>query len=40
MDAYLAGFARAGGYRLVTTDTAFKPFTGLDLELLGKEETG
>jgi len=40
MDAYLAGFARAGGYRLVTTDTAFKQFTGLDLELLGKEETG
>ena len=40
MDAYLAGFALAGGYRMVTTDTAFKQFPGLDLELLGKEETG
>ena len=37
---YLAGFALAGGYRMVTTDTAFKQFPGLDLELLGKEETG
>ncbi len=34
MDAYLAGFALAGGYRLVTTDAAFKQFRGLDLELL------
>ncbi len=40
MDAYLAGFARAGGFRMVTTDAAFEQFTGLDLELLGKEETG
>lgn len=35
MDAYLAAFARAGGYRLVTTDTAFRQFSGLDLVLLG-----
>ena len=34
MDAYLAGFALAGGYRLVTTDAAFTQFPGLDLELL------
>jgi toxin-antitoxin system PIN domain toxin len=36
MDAYLAAFARAGGYRMVTTDAAFKQFRGLDLELLGR----
>jgi len=35
MDAYLAAFAFAGGYRMVTTDGAFKQFRGLDLELLG-----
>ena len=35
MDAYLAGFALSGGYRMVTTDMAFKQFRGLDLELLG-----
>jgi toxin-antitoxin system PIN domain toxin len=35
MDAYLAGFALAGGYRMVTTDTAFRQFSGLDLVLLG-----
>jgi toxin-antitoxin system PIN domain toxin len=35
MDAYLAAFALAGGYRMVTTDSAFKQFRGLDLELLG-----
>jgi toxin-antitoxin system PIN domain toxin len=35
MDAYLAAFAQAGGYRLVTTDAAFKQFAGLDLVLLG-----
>lgn len=40
MDAYLAGFAIAGGYRMVTTDAAFKQFRGLDLELLGRESTG
>jgi len=36
MDAYLAAFALAGGYRMVTTDAAFKQFPGLDLELLDK----
>jgi uncharacterized protein len=30
MDAYLAAFALAGGLRLVTTDIAFRNFTGLD----------
>jgi predicted nucleic acid-binding protein len=35
MDAYLTAFAQAGGYRLVTTDAAFKQFAGLDLVLLG-----
>ncbi len=35
MDAYLAAFAVAGGYRLVTTDTAFRQFEGLDLLVLG-----
>jgi toxin-antitoxin system PIN domain toxin len=35
MDAYLAAFALAGGYRMVTTDAGFKQFLGLDLELLG-----
>jgi toxin-antitoxin system PIN domain toxin len=35
MDAYLAAFAQAGGYRMVTTDAAFKQFGGLDLVLLG-----
>jgi len=34
MDAYLAAFAIAGGYRFVTTDTGFKQFKGLDLELI------
>jgi toxin-antitoxin system PIN domain toxin len=34
MDAYLAAFARAGDYRLVTIDAAFKQFAGLDLLLL------
>jgi toxin-antitoxin system PIN domain toxin len=38
MDAYLAAFALAGGYRMVTTDAAFKQFQGLDLELLGKHD--
>ncbi len=37
MDAYLAAFARAGGYQLVTTDKAFRQFRGLDLLLLGDE---
>ncbi len=35
MDAYLAAFALTGGYRIVTTDAAFKQFRGLDFELLG-----
>ena len=35
MDAYLAAFALAGGYRMVTTDSAFEQFRGVDLELLG-----
>ena len=34
MDAYLAAFARAGGYTLVTTDAAMRQFSGLDLLLL------
>lgn len=34
MDAYLAAFARAGGYRMVTTDEAFRQFRGLDLLVL------
>jgi uncharacterized protein len=36
MDAYLAAFALAGGFRLVTTDTAFRQFSGLDLLLLDR----
>jgi uncharacterized protein len=36
MDAYLAAFAIAGGYQLVTTDKGFKQFKGLDLLLLSK----
>jgi len=36
MDAYLAAFALAGRYQMVTTDAAFKQFRGLDIELLGK----
>ena len=36
MDAYLAAFAMAGGYQLVTTDHAFKQFKGLDLLVLAK----
>ncbi len=35
MDAYLAAFAMSDGYRMVTTDTAFRQFEGLDLLLLG-----
>lgn len=33
MDAYLAAFAVAGGYRLVTLDKAFGQFKGLDWEM-------
>lgn len=36
MDAYLAAFALAGQYRMVTTDTAFRQFRGLDLLVLGE----
>jgi toxin-antitoxin system PIN domain toxin len=35
MDAYLAAFARGAGWRMVTTDTAFRQFSGLDLLVLG-----
>lgn len=35
MDAYLAAFAETSGYRLVTTDKAFRQFDGLDLLLIG-----
>ena len=38
MDAYLAAFALAGRYRMVTTDAAFRQFRGLDLLLLGQRE--
>jgi toxin-antitoxin system PIN domain toxin len=34
MDAYLAAFAISGGLRLVTTDKAFRQFSGLDLLVL------
>lgn len=34
MDAYLAAFAIAGDYRMVTTDGGYTQFDGLDLELL------
>jgi predicted nucleic acid-binding protein len=36
MDAYLAAFALAGGYRLVTTDRGFRQFNGLDVVVLAK----
>jgi toxin-antitoxin system PIN domain toxin len=39
MDAYLAAFAIAGRYRMVTTDTAFRQFRGLDLLLLRRNES-
>jgi toxin-antitoxin system PIN domain toxin len=35
MDAYLAAFARAAGCEMVTTDSGFRQFEGLDLLLLG-----
>ena len=34
MDAYLAAFAFGAGYRLVTTDVAFRQFGGLDVVVL------
>lgn len=36
MDAYLAAFALAGRYSMVTTDAAFRQFRGLDLLVLGQ----
>ena len=36
MDGYLAAFALVGGYRLVTTDKAFKQFKGLGVHLLSR----
>lgn len=38
MDSYLAGFALASGFGIVTTDKAFVTFPGLDLTLLGQDE--
>ena len=35
MDAYLAAFARTGGFRLVTLDRAFSQFPDLDCLLIG-----
>ncbi len=35
VDAYLAAFARAGGFGLVTLDRAFSQFPGLDYILIG-----
>jgi predicted nucleic acid-binding protein len=35
MDAYLAAFAVAAGYQMVTTDGAFRQFPKLDLLVLG-----
>jgi toxin-antitoxin system PIN domain toxin len=34
MDAYLAAFAVVGGYRMVTNDSAYRQFTGLNLLIL------
>jgi predicted nucleic acid-binding protein len=34
MDSYLAAFAIAGGYQLITSDNAFRQFKGLNLRLL------
>jgi len=39
MDAYLAAFAMASGHRMVTTDSAFRQFEGLALEVLGDPGT-
>lgn len=36
MDAYLAAFAIAGGYRLGTTDDAYRQFRDLDCLLIGE----
>lgn len=34
MDAYLAAFARSGGYSLITNDKGFKQFDGVTITLL------
>jgi predicted nucleic acid-binding protein len=34
MDAYLAAYAVTAGCRLVTTDSVFRQFEGLDLTLI------
>lgn len=34
MDAYLAAFAFTGGFALVTTDSAFRQYKGIDLRLV------
>jgi uncharacterized protein len=39
MDAYLAAFALAGQYRMVTTDAAFRQFRGMDLLVLEQRES-
>lgn len=36
MDAYLAAFATAGGFKLVTTDTGFRQFKDFDPIVLSK----
>lgn len=38
-DAYLAAFAVAGGFRLVTTDAGFRQFRGLDLLVVSTART-
>lgn len=35
MDAYLAAFARAGGFKLITLDRAFAQFPDLDYAVIG-----
>lgn len=35
-DAYLAAFAQAGGFRLITLDRAFDRFPGLDCLVIGR----
>jgi toxin-antitoxin system PIN domain toxin len=40
MDAYLAAFAIAGGCRMVTTDSGFCQFAGLDLLVLADARAG
>lgn len=39
MDAYLAAFARSADYQLVTTDSGFRQFKGLDLVVLGSGDS-